>query len=753
MKFRKLIFACFAILLTYSYAFSQDSENVELIGYVFDRWDYASDIAVNGDIAYISTGHTGVKIVNISDPSNPILTVVFGDSLIGAQMMKIDSDLLYIVYSNEIRGNQHTIENHIGVFSIDDGLNPELLSFIQIEDGTFSQMFVKENFVFFSVTDNPWDRSFSQVFAIDYFDPGNPEISEIWSIDDYVKDLFIVDDIAYVLTREAMLILDISDYENIELISTSPDESFGGNDRIIVENDIAYVIDYNYVVCLDVSDLENPQLLGEVYTEGGCAVTIYDLSKIGNTLYFSEKLDWCDGSPTDGYVNAIDVSDPNNPVFLGRNDSWRSKFPTGIEITDEAVFVSLGKGLVVMDYSDPEMPVKIGEFDSGGDARRMSIFGDNLYVAEHESEYGSRDEKLQIIDITDPSNSTITSTNSILARGIDVGGEFACVLNDSGLQVFDISNPYDVSEISAFEIEHGSQVEIRDELVYINDNGYLVTFDVSDPDRPEIISELLLRQHRIGEYRFDLVGDYLYIGAKSGQVIVVDVSIPNNQRFTGQFDTGAEIVDIDVSGEFAFLSIKETGMLVLDVSDPSDMIDVNLYETLEPGIIDVSFDFVYLQTSSNRINVIDKSNPENLRDAGFYSFGERKIIRDIKADGTHIYVAFGENVAVLDNSMMNVGNAENGVVHPEGFEIVDVYPNPFNSSTTVRYNMPVSSSVSIAIYNSNGKQISELQSGVTQAGLNEYTWDASSVSAGVYFLKITNGNNPISGIRKIMLIK
>jgi hypothetical protein len=287
----------------------------------------------------------------------------------------------------------------------------------------------------------------------------------------------------------------------------------------------------------------------------------------------------------------------------------------------------------------------------------------------------------------------------------------------------------------------------------MNDNGYLVTFDLSNPDQPEILSEVLLRQHRVGEYRFDLVGDYIYIGAVSGQVIVVDIAIPNRPRLAGQFDTGSEIVDIRVSGEFAYLSLRETGLLILDVSDPADMMDINLYEYAEPGIIDVSFDFLYLQSSPYLLTVLDKSDAENIQERGFYSFGEGEIIRDIMADGAAIYVAYGSNVAILDNSMLAVGENDKNVELPDNFGILDVYPNPFNSTATIRYSLPAQSAISIAIFDSNGKQVQELQNGVLPAGVHQNVWSANSVSAGVYFMKINGDNNLSSGTHKVTLIK
>jgi hypothetical protein len=86
-----------------------------------------------------------------------------------------------------------------------------------------------------------------------------------------------------------------------------------------------------------------------------------------------------------------------------------------------------------------------------------------------------------------------------------------------------------------------------------------------------------------------------------------------------------------------------------------------------------------------------------------------------------------------------------------------VYPNPFNPSTTVAYNLPESASVSIVIYDALGQAVRTLVSGVsTSAGRYSVQWDARddagrAVASGVYFAHITAGKH--SGKQKMMLLK
>ncbi len=75
---------------------------------------------------------------------------------------------------------------------------------------------------------------------------------------------------------------------------------------------------------------------------------------------------------------------------------------------------------------------------------------------------------------------------------------------------------------------------------------------------------------------------------------------------------------------------------------------------------------------------------------------------------------------------------------PTEFAVAPNYPNPFNAKTLISFALPVASDVNVSIYNLTG-QLVESMSGRYEAGAHSITWDASNVSSGVYFYKVSAG--------------
>lgn len=83
--------------------------------------------------------------------------------------------------------------------------------------------------------------------------------------------------------------------------------------------------------------------------------------------------------------------------------------------------------------------------------------------------------------------------------------------------------------------------------------------------------------------------------------------------------------------------------------------------------------------------------------------------------------------------------------------IEHAYPNPFNPYTTVDFTLNEADHIGIMVYNTSGEKVAELFNGNRAAGSYSLKWNANTMMSGVYFLKISIGNNMET--QKLLLLK
>jgi flagellar hook assembly protein FlgD len=88
--------------------------------------------------------------------------------------------------------------------------------------------------------------------------------------------------------------------------------------------------------------------------------------------------------------------------------------------------------------------------------------------------------------------------------------------------------------------------------------------------------------------------------------------------------------------------------------------------------------------------------------------------------------------------------------------LYDAYPNPFNPTTTIAYELTNAGDVRLEVINLLGQRVSTLVDEFQQAGRHEVIWNGkdnsgSDVASGVYFYKITTASSSAS--KKMILVK
>ncbi len=88
---------------------------------------------------------------------------------------------------------------------------------------------------------------------------------------------------------------------------------------------------------------------------------------------------------------------------------------------------------------------------------------------------------------------------------------------------------------------------------------------------------------------------------------------------------------------------------------------------------------------------------------------------------------------------------------PSEFALYGVYPNPFNPTTAISFQLSAFSHVNLSVYDIGGREVVRLVNGMRDAGVHEISFDASHLASGIYIYRLTAGDFNATG--KMVLMK
>jgi hypothetical protein len=103
------------------------------------------------------------------------------------------------------------------------------------------------------------------------------------------------------------------------------------------------------------------------------------------------------------------------------------------------------------------------------------------------------------------------------------------------------------------------------------------------------------------------------------------------------------------------------------------------------------------------------------------------------------------------NHPLNVPEQETAPGIVTDYRLFPAYPNPFNSSVTISYDIPIQGHVSITVWNVLGRQVAEVVNRHKSPGHYQVSWDAGSNPSGLYFLVMETGD--FEAVEKTLLLK
>ncbi len=254
-------------------------------------------------------------------------------------------------------------------------------------------------------------------------------------------------------------------------------------------------------------------------------------------------------------------ADSLNVELVGQFPAWSAY---DVHVISNYAYLCAESALIVIDVSDPSDPIEVGRIDTPEFSRSVYVTGGYAYVADGTN-------GLHIIDVSDPEkpHEVYASDTSIGAIGIHVAGDYAYIAGGygQGFYVIDVSDPTRPQESGICDTpKYINDVHVTDGYAYVSDgpDGIRI-IDVAIPNNPYEVSIYDTPGHAFGAH---VVSSYAYIADGTAGLQILDVADPKAPHGVGFCDTPGTAYRVHVSGSYAYIADGKNGLCVIDISDP-----------------------------------------------------------------------------------------------------------------------------------------------------------------------------------------
>jgi hypothetical protein len=359
--------------------------------------------------------------------------------------------------------------------------------------------------------------------VLDISNPTAPVWVGAYTTSQSISGVAVQGNTAYVTGLSAGLaVIDLSNPAHPQRLGEAGNRTSGSGNHVLLSGSFAYVTDGRHgLQVIDVSDSSNPRQVGGYNIFG----YVVDVAFSGDHAFVADG--WTG-------LKLIDLSTRSVPQLAGQcaMSAANETFVSAVAVAGGFAYVggsveesTLPNGsynaLWVVDVSVPTEPRVVAERTTDGDARRIAVSGDHIFVLgfRWDSVAELYVTVLEIFSISDPANPRwIAAYESSTGggRGLALSGRYAYVATGDGLQVLDVSEPTIPRWVGGYEVDVGIAFAVSGNYAVLGRvdrwdgtqrlGGFLV-LDISDPTQPRLIYE-------------DSSGPYFYGFAFSGNYVL-----------------------------------------------------------------------------------------------------------------------------------------------------------------------------------------------------------------------------------------
>ena len=425
--------------------------------------------------------------------------------------------------------------------------------------------------------------------------------------------------------------------------------------------------------------------------------------------------------------NTTFIGNVNNYPAVGYNDCWGYTAPNG----NEYALLGVINGTSIIDVTNPQAIQEI-DFIPGPSSIWKDIKTYQHYAYVVTEQIGG----MQILDLSflpDSVHLTTVYTGFQASHNIfidDINGLlYAEGSFTDPVRILSLDNAELPVPVSTFGIECHDMF-VRDTLAFIAEGGQgsIGIYSVADPFQPSLVQRLIIPAGGYAHNVWTNPTNTLMATTEetAGKTIKFwDISDLNNISLLGEYLGGSNLAhNVFLLGNYAYISHYESGLKIVDFSDPTLPLEAGYYDT-------------YPQGEGPNFNGAWGAYP--------YSSNGMIFISDRES---------GLTIVTFDSPAVAIPDPAETV--PTQFSLEQNFPNPFNPSTQIVYQLPEQSQAKLQIYNILGQEIRTLVNSTQSAGRHEVTWNGRNnwgiqVPAGIYVYRLQT--EKFTELKKMVLTK
>ena len=727
-----------AVMLLAGGVRGQDSLNVAKVSEIA-AWGDIKSIDVSGDYVYACDQNSGLKIIDISNPENPFITAFTNYEHEAVIPLFRPKDLVFIEDYIYLAGKG------IKIMDVTDKYNPVEVSFLEDPVNYYTAIAVNENYAY--VIGGSGSDGLLKIFNIN--DVQNPTEIGSCTLPLYgftLKQIAVEEGYAYIAAHSSgLLVVDISDPQYPEIIGQL-DLGYPITDVAVFEQVVFTT--YGNLSIIDVTDPWQPVLHSVFESED----SFHSLEIDGDIMYCG--VSWMD-PPWEAYYGLLllDISDPLIPVEEGAcwaNHGWGTYYDIGI--LDDRVYTAAGEqGIWIFDVSELQNPACIAQSSGLVYINYVEIAGETAYIIGDEADGGHGLSIYNVTCIESPVELGYETGLSATVYDFDYYQDHVYTSeNAAGLSIIDVTdsmNPQLIETLS-FPLVYVRETEIRDSIAYVACWGGLYLVDISNPDQPAILSDLLCPD---STYSIALKDNYVFLANYSAGLFIIDVSDAQNPAQVSCFSEIDNLRAIRIENDIAYVlkwDYYGNEVYCLDVSNPINPIITGEF-SINGYKIEVEGNYLYTTKGYDGFSIYDLTDPANVCETGFYNTlgycSDLAIIDEI------ILVSDGYSVGFYDCSeALSLEHLSDSKLSTS-FSLSPIYPNPFNNSMTVEYQVARAGDIRLTVYDVLGRKVGVIQDGYVIPGNYSCQWNAENIASGIYYIQLEQGG--MKEVRKAVLVK